>query len=71
MFRQFLFNVGVTNSRDFEVKTKVMPDDQVAQMAKDGSLAPLNDVANINHQQMMDKLQEHMNGQQQSGLPQQ
>lgn len=71
MFRQFLYNVGVTNSKDFEVKTKVLPDAQVQQMAQNGSLAPLNDVANINQQQMMDKMQEFMNGSGQSGLPQQ
>lgn len=58
MFKQMIYNMGITNIRDFEVKTKVMPDEQVAQMAASGSLAPLNEVAQISHEQQMDKLRE-------------
>ena len=57
VFRQMIYNMGIMNTKDFEIKTKVMPDEQVTQMAKEGSLAPINDVANVQHQQMMDKMQ--------------
>jgi len=60
MFQQMIYNMGITNSKDFEMKTKVMPDDKVQQMAKDGSLAPLNDVANINQDKMLEQLMASM-----------
>lgn len=56
MFNQMVYNMGITNLKDFQVKTKVMPDAQVEQMAKDGSLAPLNDVAQISNEQMQTRL---------------
>lgn len=62
MFKQMLFNLGITNFNDFEVKTKVMPDEKVQQMAKDGSLAPLNEVAQMNQEQVMQKLLEAQGG---------
>lgn len=57
VYKQFLYNMGINNSKDFEIKTRVMPDEKLQQMAKEGSLAPLNEVSNINQQQMMEKMQ--------------
>lgn len=61
-YKQFLYNMGITNSKDFEIKTKVMPDEKVQQMAKEGSLAPINEVARINQDDMMEKMMQAMNG---------
>jgi hypothetical protein len=60
MFRQMVYNMGVTNPNDFLVKTQVRPDEQVMQQAQAGNLAPINQVAPVGNGQ----LQEAMGGMQ-------
>ena len=64
IFKQFAYNMGITNTKDFEVKTQVLPDEQVQREAEKGNLAPVNEVANINPQQMQQRMQEMANGRQ-------
>lgn len=58
MFKQMVYNLGITNMRDFEIKTKVMPDEKVQQLAKDGAIAPLDQAQNVSQQQMQEKMLE-------------
>jgi len=45
IFKQFAYNMGITNTKDFEIKTKVLPDEQIQQLTDKGNIAPINQVA--------------------------
>lgn len=61
MFKQMVYALGVNNMKEFEIGTKVLPDAKVEQMAKDGSIAPIDQAMPVGNN-MIEEAMSRING---------